>query len=268
MDNNGTIYKGAHIQKGAATDDVMAKINQYTLTELSADDVFIFKVAMCDNAIDRHWEAFTKDALAKMGELFVGKTIIKDHRASADNQVGRIFATEVVEDSSKQGHDGGAYAQLVAHCYMLKTESNADLIAEVNAGIKKEVSVGFRVASAVCSICGMDNAKTACSHWWGKEYDGRLCYFQLADVSDAYELSFVAVPAQREAGTVKGYNPNLKKEEDPEDEEPKPEDEETPPEEEPKPEDGEEDEPEEEKNLQKRMRALDAFIFIESKKEE
>lgn len=258
MDNNGTIYKGAHIQKGAATADVMAKINKYTLTELSADDVFIFKVAMCDNAIDRHWEAFTKDALAKMGELFVGKTIIKDHRASADNQVGRIFATETVEDSAKQGHDGGAYVQLVAHCYMLKTEGNADLIAEINAGIKKEVSVGFRVAAAICSICGADNAKTACSHWWGKEYDGRLCYFQLSDVSDAYELSFVAVPAQREAGTVKGYNPNLKKEEAPEEE-----GEETPPEEDPEPEEGEE-----EKNLQKRMRALDAFIFIESKKEE
>ena len=39
--------------------------------------------------------------------------------------------------------------KLIAHCYMVKTDTNADLIAEIKAGIKKEVSVGFSTANAM-----------------------------------------------------------------------------------------------------------------------
>ena len=87
--------------------------------------------------------------------------------------------------------------------------SNADLITEIKAGIKKEVSTGTRPKKAICSICGVDNAKTWCAHWPGKEYemaDGKkTCYFTLDGAKDAYELSLVAVPAQPRAGTCKNY---------------------------------------------------------------
>ena len=141
-------------------------------------------------------------------KLFVGKTVIKDHIASADNQVARIYATELVE-TGKTLKNGLPYKQLKAHIYMVRTESNKDLIAEINAGIKKEGSVGFRVSSSICSICGTDNAKTYCRHWPGKTYDKeggpQVCTFRLDGVSDAYEFSLVAVPAQRAAGVSKSY---------------------------------------------------------------
>ena len=41
-----------------------------------------------------------------------------------------------------------------AWAYMLRTEKNADLIAEIEGGIKKEVSVGCSVGRRVCSVCG------------------------------------------------------------------------------------------------------------------
>ena len=44
-----------------------------------------------------------------------------------------------------------------------------------------------------------------CPHMWGREYDGKVCFFTLDGVKDVHELSFVAVPAQRRAGTVKTY---------------------------------------------------------------
>ncbi len=92
---------------------------------------------------------------------------------------------------------------------MVRTASNADLIAEIKGGIKKEGSVGFSCSSAICSICGTDNAKTYCSHWPGREYDKdggkEVCIFKLAGVRDAYEFSLVAVPAQRAAGVSKSY---------------------------------------------------------------
>lgn len=197
-------YKGARIEKSSAGDGDMALINRHTLAELTADDVFTFKIAMCDNRIDRDFEAFDEAALNQMAGLFVGKTIIKDHNHRADNQIGRIYACEV-EQPGGLSDTGDRYMRLVAKCYVLVSEANANLIADIKGGIKKEVSVGFRLSSAVCSICGTDNAKSSCEHWWGREYDGRTCYFTLSGITDAYELSFVAVPAQRDAGTVKSY---------------------------------------------------------------
>ena len=39
----------------------------------------------------------------------------------------------------------------------------------------------------------------------GRTYNGKLCWFLLEEPADAYEWSFVAVPAQREAGVTKGF---------------------------------------------------------------
>lgn len=52
---------------------------------------------------------------------------------------------------------------------------------------------------SVCGICG----KESCSHQKGREYSGKLCSRVLEEPTDAYECSFVAVPAQREAGVRK-----------------------------------------------------------------
>lgn len=198
------ITKSAKVEGLAVTEAELELINKYTIEPLTADKIFTFKVAICDNEIDRDFEVFPTESLKKMAELFVGKTIMKDHRGQTDNQVARIYATEVVEKDgiSKTGEK---YTQLVAHCYMVKTESNSDLITEIQAGIKKEVSVGCAIGSAVCSVCGVDNRNAYCKHFNGNEYDGKLCYFKLLNPKDAYEVSFVAVPAQPKAGVTKSY---------------------------------------------------------------
>ena len=186
------------------TDSELEKINALSIKELSADEVFIFKVAMCDNEIDRDFEYFPADTLAQMAELFKGKTVISDHKRMASNQVARIYDTELVK-TGEYSLSGENYTQLVAKCYMLKNESTADLIAAIEAGITKEVSVSCAIKSAVCSICGTDNRETYCKHWNGETYDGEVCYFALKGAIDAYELSFVAVPAQPKAGVTKSY---------------------------------------------------------------
>lgn len=201
--------KAATLEAQDVTVEDMALINRFTLKELTPEEVFTFKAVLCDNKLDRHYEQFTLKALQRLHGLFMGKTVIKDHAHSADNQVARIFKTELQTSATELAENGEQYTQLVAYCYMLRTASNADLIAEIQGGIKKEGSVGFRVASAICSICGTDNAKAYCRHWPGKSYakEGgqELCTFTLADVADAYEFSLVAVPAQRAAGVCKSY---------------------------------------------------------------
>lgn len=211
----GIITKAAQVSTLTVDEKELAKINKFTLEPLKAEDVFIFKVAMCDNEIDRSSEVFPLSSLKKMQKLFIGKTMIKDHMRSADNQVARIYNTELSASATEVTKTNEVYTQLVAHCYMLATEANKDLIAEIKGGIKKEVSVGLRISKAICSICGTDNAKTWCKHYRGQEYDKQVCHYSLEDPSDAYELSFVAVPAQPRAGTTKNYGGKPTKEADP-----------------------------------------------------
>ena len=64
--------------------------------------------------------------------------------------------------------------------------------------------MGCAVERRVCSVCGQvwDGS---CGHEAGKTYDGTLCCVELEHATDAYEFSFVAVPAQREAGVLKRF---------------------------------------------------------------
>ena len=180
-------------------------INKYALAPLDPADIFSFKVTMAANQVDRDHEVFPVKTLEKLQELFIGKTVVKDHDPRSDNQIARIYETYLKQDAEAITPAGETYTQLIAKCYMIKTASNADLIAEINAGIRKEVSLGCRITKAVCSICDTDNVKSYCKHFPGQSYEEKTCFFMLEEPKDAYELSFVAVPAQREAGTVKSY---------------------------------------------------------------
>lgn len=206
----GLICKSASVESQEVTEQDLKKINKFTLSPLKSEDVFTFKLVMGDNEIDdRNYEPFNLNALKDLQKLYIGKTMIKDHQRTADNQIARVYDTELVQDTTKMTGAGEIYTKLIAKCYMIKTEKNADLIAEIMAGIKKEVSTSCRAKHAYCSICGTDNMKSYCSHYWGREYetkDGKkLCYFTLDGAKEAYEVSFVAVPAQPRAGTTKNY---------------------------------------------------------------
>ncbi len=210
-EREGLVIKSADVQIQEVTPEELRKINNFSLRPLKAEDVFTFKMSMCDNETDdRNYEPFNLQSLKDMKRLYVGKTVIKDHSRRADNQVARVYDTELVYEEGKTTKAGEPFARLVAKCYTIRTTSNADFIAEVEAGIKKEVSTSCRPKKAVCSICGVDNMKSYCAHYWGKEYekaDGTkgICYFTLDGVKEAYEVSFVAVPAQPRAGTTKTY---------------------------------------------------------------
>lgn len=184
----------------------LAYINQFAKTELTEEQVYVFSVRLCDNEVDRDFERFDTAALKRLGELFVGKSGIFDHQWSAKGQTARIYRTEVVREESMVTAAGDGYCWLKGWAYLLRTEKNQDLIAEIEGGIKKEVSVGCSMGRSVCSICGAENG--ACSHVRGETYDGRLCFTELRDPQDAYEWSFVAVPAQRNAGVLKHFGQN------------------------------------------------------------
>ncbi len=199
-------------------DELLEKLNRFTRRELSADEVYIFPVTLCDNEIDRDNERFSRAALDTLAEKFIGVTGIFDHDPKGENQTARLFAAEVVEED-RENSLGEKYAYLKGYAYMVRTASNADLIREIDGGIKKEISVSCAAERQVCSVCGADRRVKACRHVKGRTYDGKRCFVTLEDVSDAYEWSFVAVPAQVRAGVTKKFEENPAEEDKPSDEE-------------------------------------------------
>ena len=165
--------------------------------------MYTFSVRLCDNEIDRDFERFPAQTLEELAPLFVGKAGIFDHQWSARGQAARIYKTEIVREPERVTRAGEGYVWLKGYAYMVRTDSNRDLIAEIEGGIKKEVSVGCAVERAICSVCGCDRTVTDCGHEKGQEYGGQLCWADLEEAKDAYEFSFVAVPAQPAAGVVK-----------------------------------------------------------------
>ena len=189
----------------------IALINQYSVKELTPQDVFCFSIILCDNEVDRDMERFTTASLDKLAPLFLGKSVLFDHRWSAEKQVARLYRTFVEELNGEKTVMGEPKRVLRGSAYMLSTEENADLVAAVEGGIKKEVSVGCSMGGCNCSLCGealkLDwrtwTYQCETGHIKGQDYDGKMCVGDLVDPKDAYEVSFVAVPAQRGAGVTK-----------------------------------------------------------------
>lgn len=179
---------------GAPTPEQLERINRLARSPMGAEQVYVFSLRLCDDQPDRDLECFDTEALPRLAELFVGKTGVLDHNWSARAQVARIFDAQVQRE--------GEASFIKAWAYLRRDKENEGLIGDIEAGIKKEVSVGCAMAGAKCSICGQDAG--TCGHEKGQLYDGKLCLTVLTDPTDAYEFSFVAVPAQREAGVLKG----------------------------------------------------------------
>lgn len=179
---------------GVATAVQLEAINALAKVSLTAEQVYVFSLRLCDDQVDRDMERFDTAALPGLARLFIGKTGIVDHRWSAEQQVARIFETQVVQENG--------VSFIKAWAYIRRGGRGDEVIADIEAGIKKEVSVGCAMGRSICSVCGGDYG--SCGHQKGERYDGELCCVILKEPMDAYEFSFVAVPAQREAGVMKG----------------------------------------------------------------
>lgn len=192
------ILKQARLLKSALDEGELDLINRQALRPLAAEEVFTFRLAACNNQVDRDCERFTDETLEGFAALFVGRPVLRDHDWETKNQTARVYAAGV---EPMDGASGGK--QLVLRCYMVRTAATADTITAIEAGILRECSVGVAVKEAVCSVCGVNQRTGWCEHRGGMEYDGATCFFELRGAEDAYEVSLVAVPAQPEAGIVK-----------------------------------------------------------------
>ena len=179
---------------GVPTAEQLTAINSLAKAQLTQEQVYVFSLRLCDDQVDRDNERFDTQALPALAKMFIGKSGICDHKWSAKSQIARIFAAEVAEENG--------VSFIKAWAYIRRGGEGDEWIADIEAGIKKEVSVGCAMGSSICSVCGLEYG--SCGHQKGGIYDGQVCCAILKDPVDAYEFSFVAVPAQPNAGVLKG----------------------------------------------------------------
>lgn len=189
-------------------------INQYARKDLTAEELYVYPIILTSNDEDRDHEYFDKKDLDELANLFVGKTGIFDHAWKSGNQHSRIFKCKVEKAEGQTNFKEKQLCVLKAWAYTIKS-GHEDLIADIDAGILKEVSIGFSVNDLVCSICGNSFFDYQnCKHWPGREYTNNgitdICRLRMKDPTDAYEFSFVAVPSNDDAGTTKGISAEMK----------------------------------------------------------
>jgi len=170
-------------------------INQGTLKPLSAADVAIFRMDLCNDRVDRHFSRFPHRELETINSMIVGKPLMELHDIQGRQPVGRFFQSQVNRPNSSRGHsDEGAGWSVQPDSYVLRTPENANLIANIEAGVYRGTSIGFSFEHPECSICNTDLRE--CSHWPGDVYKGRKCHDIMHDVNDVFEGSIVPLGSQ------------------------------------------------------------------------
>ena len=150
-------------------------------------EVFTFRLAACDNQVDRDFERFTEAALEELAVRFVGRPVLLDHKWSAAAQTARVYAGGV-ESGSEDG-----VRRLVLRCYMPRLRRRrSPTIAAIESGTAAGVQRGRPGGDAGASAlsAGRTSRTSWCEHVPGmRRTTARLCYMELDGAEDAYEVS-------------------------------------------------------------------------------
>lgn len=180
----------------------MELINKFAYKPLTSEDVYVFSIKLCDSERDRDNERFAWSALKDIKELAIGKQGIIDRGYAKNSIIARIFDTTFYTDMGFD-KDGHPKYWVEAKAYMVRNADTEEVIKEINAGIKKEVSISCSCFDMVCSVCGSKWGH--CQHIKGEYYDDTICVKKIHTVNDLYEWSFVVPPVHSEKSKVKRY---------------------------------------------------------------
>lgn len=170
-------------------------IQQFAQKEVSADDVHVRGMLLCNSQRDYYYSRFTRDALAEIVEMVPGAPVMTghDYRLRPD---ARFFDAKVsrIEDPSLPKRD-----QYWAEClyYVPKDTTGDEYVRRVDLGVYREVSIGFRLASAPCSVCSKQI--WACEHIPGEVYaKSGICEWGMEGITSVLEGSQVFRGGQKD----------------------------------------------------------------------
>jgi hypothetical protein len=173
------------------TPDQLRKINNFALKELDPEEIDTRRFLLCHNMIDRDNERFSETILGDFAKTLPGKSLLLGHNV---NNLGkglffdaRTETMSPLEFKSLTGEEAclpegiNTVMVLFAWVYMLKIPANEEIIANIEAGIYRHVSIGFK-ASDVIAI--------------KKETNGPVLFWEYAAPGEAREGSLVYLGAQ------------------------------------------------------------------------
>ena len=186
---------GMDVQEAAAP--VLAF--QPVSSAMSPDSIMV-DIEGIHSIVTRNFTYYTPECLKKSAPYWTSpyeRPVIMHHNDRDGVQIGRIKAAEYME-STRAKSPG-----LLFTCNI----GDETGIKGVKNGTLSTVSIGAVIHKATCSICGQNiAAEGECEHQRGRKYDGKLCYWLMEDM-EPKELSYVIVPSDRYANTVKIYKP-------------------------------------------------------------
>lgn len=207
------------------TEEDLALINgRFALKPLTADQVYVRRLAVCNDLYDRTGERFPGYYLERFAETLPGKPLLA-HHDKGQYPLGRFFRAEVVTEpyearETRPGENGGEPGRppvtwLYCWAYLVKTPANEEIRTQIDAGVYSHVSIGFRWADLACDLCGRSYFAGECPHVIDREYDGRRCTATYAGDPgrvEAIEASLVYLGAQYGAVVTKSDDRKSEKE--------------------------------------------------------
>ena len=135
------------------TQGMLLRINNFALKPLTTEKVYVRKFLMAHNAVDRDNERFPEGLLDDFAATFPGKALLVGHDRSGPGK-GLFFDASTEEMTPEQFKSlTGESVRLPdwifnvkvlwAWSYMLKA-FNAEIVANIDAGIYRHASIGFR----------------------------------------------------------------------------------------------------------------------------
>lgn len=187
-------------------DKHLALIQSLAEREVSADDVAVRGMLLCNSQRDYYYSRFSRRALDEVAEMLPGAPVMIGHDYSRV-PIGRFFDSRVVriEDSTLPKRD----QYWVEGLYYAPRDDEGDaFIRRVDLGVWKEVSIGFRLSRAPCSIC--HRPIWSCEHIPGDIYPkGGICEWGMEGITAVLEGSQVFRGGQKDTAQFipDGYGP-------------------------------------------------------------
>jgi hypothetical protein len=192
----------AQLQQAASApgEQDLAAIRAFALAHIAPEDLYIRRMVVANDAVDRNWEQFTPAVLEHLAATLPGKALLVAHD-KRPLPVGLVY--RAAARPAQPGEAG--QTSLEAWFYLVKTSANEDLRRQIDAGVVRYVSIGCTYDQRLCNIC--DSDYWDCAHWRGQTLpDGRVVTLRYGGDPrryEAHEVSLVYLGAQREAQLAK-----------------------------------------------------------------
>lgn len=141
------------------TPEILAKINVFALRELTAEEIFVRKYLMAHNAVDRDRERFPELLLDDFARTLPGKSLLSGHDRwtlplglffdAASEEMSPDQFQSITSEEAKLPDGVKTVKVLFGWIYLLKSDFNTPIIENIDAGIYRHASIGFRASDLI-----------------------------------------------------------------------------------------------------------------------